>query len=175
MEDSVNSLTVALTNFSLSGVILALSALKVSTDSGKRMLKSFNLATSRPNSIRKSDDDVPGGLWKFLNVSYAWKADWFISSRKSVSSFSYNFFIPSSELRTTVSNSKTASLAVPSNDKNTRRALFVLSSEVTSSYMFISFLHVLYLSLSNAGGGKYLEAIVSFSSATNVKYKEFRL
>ena len=44
-----------------------------------------------------------------------------------------------------------------------------------SSHIFISFLHVLYLSLSNAGGGKYLEAIVSFSSATIVKYKELRL
>ena len=40
MEDSVNSPTVALTNFSLSGVRLALfSALKASTGSSKRMLK----------------------------------------------------------------------------------------------------------------------------------------
>ena len=63
MEDSVNSLTVALTNFLLSLVILALfSALNASTGSGKRMLKSFNLATSRPNSIRKSSNDVPDGL-----------------------------------------------------------------------------------------------------------------
>ena len=63
-EDSVNSLTVALTNFSLSLVILALfSVLNESTGSGKRMLKSFNSATSRPNSIRKSSNDVPGGLW----------------------------------------------------------------------------------------------------------------
>ena len=43
MEDSVNSLTVALNNFLLSLVILALfSALNASTGSGKRMLKSFN-------------------------------------------------------------------------------------------------------------------------------------
>ena len=63
MEDSVNSLTVALTNFLLSRVILALfSALNVSTGSGKRMLKSFNLVTSQPNLIRKSSNDVPGGL-----------------------------------------------------------------------------------------------------------------
>ena len=176
MENSINSLTVALTNFSLSLAILALfSALNASTGSGKRMLKSFNLATSQPNSIRKSSNDVPGVLRKFSNVSYARKADWFISSRKSVSSFSYNFFIPSSELRTAVSNSKTASLAVPSNDKNTMKALFVLSSEVTSSHIFISLFHVLYLSLSNVGGEKYLEAIVSFSSATIVKNKELRL
>ena len=74
-----------------------------------------------------------------------------------------------------MSNSKTASLAVPSNDKNTMRALFVLSSELASSHIDISFHHVLYLSLSNAGGGKYLEAIVSFSSATIVKHKELRL
>ena len=46
MEDSVNSPTVALTNFLLSGVRLALfSDLKASRGSGKRMLKSFNLAT----------------------------------------------------------------------------------------------------------------------------------
>ena len=63
MEDSINSLTVALTNFSLSLVILALfSALNASTGSGKRMLKSFNLVTSRPNSIKKSSNDVPGSL-----------------------------------------------------------------------------------------------------------------
>ncbi len=63
MEDCVNSLTVALTNFSLSLVILALfSALNASTGSGKRMLKSFNLATCQPNSIRKSSNDVPGSL-----------------------------------------------------------------------------------------------------------------
>ena len=63
MEDSVNSLTVALTNFSLSLLILALfSALNASTGSGKRMLKSFNLVTSQPNSIKKSSNDVPGGL-----------------------------------------------------------------------------------------------------------------
>ena len=176
MEDSVNSLTVALTNFSLSRVILALfSALKVNTGSGKRMLKSFNLATCQPNSIRKSSNDIPGSLRKFSNISYAQKADWFISSRKSVSSFSYNFFIPSSKLRTAVSNSKTVSLAFPSNDKNSMRAHFVLSSEVISSYIFISFFHVLYLSLSNVGGAKCFGAIVSFSSATIVKYKEFRV
>ena len=41
MEDSVNSQTVALTNLSFSGVRLALfNALKESTDSGKRILKS---------------------------------------------------------------------------------------------------------------------------------------
>ena len=139
------------------------------------MLKSFDLVTSWPNSIRKSSNDVPGGFRKFSNVTYGRKADWFTSSRKSVSSFSYNFFIPSSELRTTVSNSKTASLAIPSNDKNTMRALFDLSSEVTSSHIFISFHHVLYLSLSNVGGGKYFESIMSFSSATIVKNKELRL
>ena len=55
------------------------------------------------------------------------------------------------------------------------RALFVLSSEVASSHINISFRHVLYLSLTNAGGGKYLEAIVSFSSATIVENKELRL
>ena len=55
MEDSVNSLTVALTNFSLSGVILELfSALKASTGSGKRMLKSFNLVTCRPMFMAQS-------------------------------------------------------------------------------------------------------------------------
>ena len=63
MEDSVNSLTGTLTNFSLSLVMLALfSALNVSTGSGKRILKSFNLVTSRPNSIKKSSNDVPGSL-----------------------------------------------------------------------------------------------------------------
>ena len=63
IEDSVNSLTVALTNFSLSLVILALfSALNASTGSGKRMLKSFNLVTCQPNSIRKSSNDIPGSL-----------------------------------------------------------------------------------------------------------------
>ena len=55
------------------------------------------------------------------------------------------------------------------------RALFVLSSEVTSSDISISLFHVLYLSLSYVGGGKYLEAIVSFSSATIVKNIELRL
>ena len=46
MEDSVNLLIVALTNLSFSGVRLALfNALKASTGSGKRILKSFNLAT----------------------------------------------------------------------------------------------------------------------------------
>ena len=55
------------------------------------------------------------------------------------------------------------------------RALYVLSSEVASSHISISFRHLLYLSLSNPGGGKYLEAIVSFSSATIVKNKELRL
>ena len=74
-----------------------------------------------------------------------------------------------------MSNYKTASLAVPSNDKNTMRALFILFSELVRSHINISFRHVLYLSLSNAGGGKYLEAIVSFSSATIVKHKELRL
>ena len=98
-----------------------------------------------------------------------------LSSRKSASSFSYKFFIPSSELITTVSNSKIASLAFPSNDKNTMRALFVLFSDVAISQICISFFHVLYLSLSNVGGEKYFEALVSFSSATNVRYKELRL
>ena len=74
-----------------------------------------------------------------------------------------------------MSNSKTASLAFPSNDKNTMRAHFVLSSDVNNSHIYISFFHVLYLSLSNAGGAKYSEATVSFSSATIVKYKEFRV
>ena len=52
---------------------------------------------------------------------------------------------------------------------------FVLSNDVAISQICISFFHVLYLSLSNVGGEKYFEAIVSFSSATNVKYKELRL
>ena len=57
----------------------------------------------------------------------------------------------------------------------TMRALFVLSSDVANSHICISFFHVLCLSLSNVGGAKYFEAIVSFSFATNVKYKELRL
>ena len=55
------------------------------------------------------------------------------------------------------------------------RALFALSSEVTSSHIFISLRHVLYLSLSNAVGGKYLEAIVSFSATTIIKNKKLTL
>ena len=55
---------------------------------------------------------------------------------KIVSSFSYKFFIPSSELRTAVSNSKTASLAFPSIDKNTMRALLVLSKFASPSSMY---------------------------------------
>ena len=70
-----------------------------------------------------------------------------------------------------MSNSKIASLAFPTNDKNTMGALFVLSSDVTNTQVSISFFRVQYLSLSNVDGAKYFEAIVSFSSATNVKIK----
>ena len=101
MEDSVNS-TVDLTNFLFSGVRLALfRALKASTGSGKRKLKSFNLVTCRTKSIRKSSQAVSDSLQMFRMLKRQ-----FISSRKSVSSFLYKFFIPSSELRTAVSNSK---------------------------------------------------------------------
>ena len=59
MEDSVNSPIVVLTNVSFSGVRLALfNALKASTGSGKRILKSFNLVTCQPKLIRKSSIDV---------------------------------------------------------------------------------------------------------------------
>ena len=58
MEDRVNSLIVVLTNLTFSKVRLALfNALKASTGSGKRILK-----TCRPKLIRKSSIDVSGCL-----------------------------------------------------------------------------------------------------------------
>ena len=70
MEDSVNSPIVALTNLLFSGVRLALfNALKVSTGSGKRTLKSFNLVACQPKLIRKSSIDVSDCLWYPLKVS----------------------------------------------------------------------------------------------------------
>ena len=53
---------------------------------------------------------------------------------------------PSSELRTAMSNSKTASLAVPSNDENTMRAHFVLSSNwLVPILTFPSVMYCIYL------------------------------
>ena len=63
MKETVNLPIVALTNVSFSGVKLSLfNALKPSTGSGKRMLKSFNLATCQLELIRKCCIDVSGCL-----------------------------------------------------------------------------------------------------------------
>ena len=63
MEDSVNLPIIALTNLLFSGVKIALfNALKSSTGSCKRIIKSFNLVTCRPRLTRKSSVDVSGCL-----------------------------------------------------------------------------------------------------------------
>ena len=97
------------------------------------------------------------------------RLDWFISSKRSVSSFSYTFSIPSSELRAAISNSKIASLAFLSRERNTMRVHFTFSTDMAISQICISFFHGLYLSVSKTGGEMYFKAIVPFYSAINVK------
>ena len=92
-----------------------------------------------------------------------------MSSKKSVSSFSYTF--SSSELRAAISNSKTASQAFPSRERNSMRACFAFLTHVAISQICISFFHVLYLSVSKTSGEMYFEAIIPFNSATNVNLK----
>ena len=94
-----------------------------------------------------------------------------MSSKKSVSSFSCTFFIPSLELRAAISNSKTASLAFPSRERNTMRACFTFSTLIAISQICISFFHELYLSVTKTGGEMYFEGIIPFKSATNVNLK----
>ena len=88
-----------------------------------------------------------------------------------MSSFSYTFSIPSLELRATISNSKTTSLAFPSRKRNTMRACFTFSTHIAISQICISFFHMLYLSVSKTGGEMYFKAIVLFNSATNDNLK----
>ena len=91
-----------------------------------------------------------------------------MSSKKSVSSFSY---IPSLELRAAISNSKTASLAFSSRDRNTMRACCSFLTHVFISQICISFFHVLYLLVSQTVGKMYFKAIVPFNSVINVNLK----
>ena len=94
-----------------------------------------------------------------------------MSSKKSVSNFSYTFSIPSLELRAAISNSKTVSLAFPSKERNTMGARFTFPIHIAMSQICISFFHVLYLSISKTGGEMYFKAIVTFNSVTNVNLK----
>ena len=51
------------------------------------------------------------------------------------------------------------------------RARFAFLTYVAISQICISFLHMLYLSVSKIGGEMYFKAIVMFNSATNVNLK----
>ena len=144
IKDSVNSPIVALTNLSFSRVRSAFfNALKASTGSGKRILKSFNLVICQLKLIRKSSIDVSGCLDFFQKYRRPKR-----QTGLCVSSFSYTFSIPSSELRAIISNSKTASLAFLSRKRNTIRARFNFLTHMAISQICISFFHVLYLSVS---------------------------